>query len=359
MISHSYLDKAINPSGWKIWSATDPRTDYITFVEYANSGPGNWENNTAARLAFQNATLATSEPFTLSSAMGGSTSWIDMTYFNSIVTPQPVIVNITTPAPTNITVAGNSTFDGTTPPAGAFLVSKTGVTGSYGSIQAAINAAPTTSKTNVTIFIYPGTYSEQLVLNKSGTIIFRGYSEATADYTKNQVTITNNYGVDTAADQSNSDGATVYATGNYFYGYNINFLNTAPTYAVLGFAVKSSKYSSLYACSIVGGQDVLEINGYFFAFKSFIQGKVDAIWGGGQAYFLDSTITPSQDGISLTADKRVNTAVPGGFVFDSCRVQSPTGYKSIGMYSEARRVGSGKLTLDCQGLDVHTTVTVL
>lgn len=29
MIKYSYLDEIINPSGWKIWSTTDPRTDYV------------------------------------------------------------------------------------------------------------------------------------------------------------------------------------------------------------------------------------------------------------------------------------------------------------------------------------------
>jgi len=276
MIKYSYLDKIINPSGWKIWSATDPRTDYVTFVEYANAGPGNWENNTAARLAYQNATLAIAEPFTLSSVMD-STSWIDMTYFDSVTTPQPAVI-APPPAPVaqNITVAGNSTYDGTVAPAGSFVVSQSAITGvtTYSTIQGAINAAPIDSKTNVTIFIYPGTYNEQIVVNKSGTMIFRGYSTSTDDYSKNVVTIQNDLGIDTAADQSNSDGATVYATGNYFYAYNINFNNISPKFATLGFAVKSSKYASLYACSVSGGQDSLLINGFFFSFKSYITGAV-------------------------------------------------------------------------------------
>lgn len=137
---------------------------------------------------------------------------------------------------------------------------------SYPSIQNALNALPASSKITPTVFIYPGVYDEQLVVNRSGTTIFMGYSDATNDYTKNQVTITHNVGVDTQGDQSNSDSATVYATGNYFQAQNINFYNTFGTQkniASLGFAVKSSKYASLFACQVTGNQDTLLINGYY------------------------------------------------------------------------------------------------
>ncbi len=79
VVKNSYLDSIIQPAGWKVWSTTDPRTDYVTFAEYQNAGPGNWENNTAARVAFGNATLLTSDTYGLSNVMA-STSWIDMTY---------------------------------------------------------------------------------------------------------------------------------------------------------------------------------------------------------------------------------------------------------------------------------------
>ncbi|KAK5133832.1 hypothetical protein LTR08_007262 [Meristemomyces frigidus] len=326
VVKNSYLDDCIAPAGWKVWSATDPRTDYITFAEYANTGPGAWEQNVAARTAFENATLLTSDTYSLSSVMD-STSWIDMTYFDSIVTPQPAVITTTT---TNVTTSGNSTYDGTTPPAGAYIVSQTAIDNvtTYSTIQLALSALPVSSKTNGTIFIYPGTYEEQLVVAKAGTTIFQGYSNATDDYTQNQVIITYSKGVDTQGDESNSDSATVYATGNYFYAYNINFRNdngTQDDIASLGFAVKSSKYASLYGCQVYGNQDTLLINGYFFAFNSAIQGNVDFIWGSGAGYFLSSNIEPNEDDINITADKRATNATAAGFVFDQCTVQPAAG----------------------------------
>ena len=337
IVKNSYIDSTIAPAGWKVWSATDPRTDHIEFAEFNNSGPSNWENNSAARQAFGFATLLTADTYSLSSVMD-STEWIDMTYWSSIVTPAaatgiPV-------GPTNITVGGNSTFNGTSPPTDALVVSKSPITGvtTYQTIQDALNAAPTNSKINATIFIYPGVYNEQLIVNKSGTTIFMGYSNATDDYSANQVSIEFNHGIDTqGTDASNTDGATVYATGNYFYAYNINFRNVAGTtknIASLGFAVKSSKFAALYSCQIYGNQDTLDISGSLFTFKTYIEGNVDFIFGNGAAYFLGSTISPNEDGISITADKRTTNTTAGGLVFDQCTLKPAPGtgpLKNVGL----------------------------
>ncbi|KAI5251701.1 pectin lyase-like protein [Aureobasidium subglaciale] len=336
VVKNSYLDSIINPSGWKIWSATDPRTDHITFAEYNNVGPGSWENNVAARQAFGNATLLTSDTYSLASIMD-STSWIDQTYSNSIVAPAPAVVNTTTP--TNVTVSGSSSYNGTVPPTGALVVSKNAIDGltTYDTIQAALNAAPTSSKTNATIFIYPGVYQEQLIVNKSGTTIFMGYSDSTDDYNKNQVTIQQSYGEDTQGTGSDVDAATVYATGNYFYAYNVNFRNnngTQQNIASLGFAVKSSKYAFMHGCQIYGNQDTLYISGNMFTFKTYIEGNVDFIFGAGSGYFLNSTISPNEDGDSITAAKRATNTTAAGFVFDQCSIipaAGSSGFKNVSL----------------------------
>ncbi|KAI4719704.1 pectin lyase-like protein [Aureobasidium sp. EXF-10727] len=336
VVKNSYLDDLINPSGWKTWSATDPRTDHITFAEYNNVGPGSWANNVAARQAFGNATLLTSDTYSLESVMD-DTAWIDKTYWNSIVTPEPAVVNATTP--TNVTVSGSSSYNGTVPPTGALIVSKNAIDGvtTYDTIQAALNAAPTSSKTNATIFIYPGVYQEQLIVNKSGTTIFMGYSDSTDDYNKNQVTIQQSYGEDTQGTGSDVDAATVYATGNYFYAYNVNFRNnngTQQNIASLGFAVKSSKYAFMHGCQIYGNQDTLYISGNMFTFKSYIEGNVDFIFGAGSGYFLNSTISPNEDGDSITAAKRATNTTSAGFVFDQCSIvpaAGSSGFKNVSL----------------------------
>ncbi|CAI7570027.1 unnamed protein product [Penicillium glandicola] len=339
VIKNSYLTDVINPSGWKVWSTTDPRTSGVTFAEFNNTGPGNWENNEAAREAFVYATLLTEDTYSLDSVMD-STDWIDMTYWDSIDTPTSVSVTATTTA--TPTATASATYDGTAPPAGAYIVSKTSLgtnTTVYDTVQSALNAIPTSSKVTPTIFIYPGTYEEQLVINKSGSVILMGYSESTYDYSSNQVTIQYNHGIDTGADESNSDGATVYATGNYFEAMNINFVNnngTQQDIATLGFAVRSSKYASLYGCQVKGNQDALLINGYLFMSNGYVEGNIDMIWGSGAGYFLNTTISPNEDGINLTADKRTTNTTAGGFVFDQCTVIPSTGAGSMSEISLGR-----------------------
>lgn len=353
VVKNSYLDSTISPTGWKIWSATEPRTSAIIFAEYNNAGPSNWENNAAARQAFGYATLLTTDTYSLASVMD-STEWIDLTYWDSIVTPtsafaigSPVSSSASvsstatisvssgtesaTSTPTASAVSGTSVYNGTTPPSDALIVSKDPVTGviTYDTIQAALNAAPVSSSKNATIFIYPGVYEEQLIISKSGHTIFQGYSSATDNYAQNQVTIQFSRGVDTQGSTgSNTDSATVYATGNYFHAFNINFRNnlgTTQSMASLGFAVKSSKFAALYACQIYGNQDTLSVSGNLFTFKTYIEGNVDFIYGSGSAYFLASTIATNEDGISITAHKRATNTTNAGFVFDQCTVQPAAG----------------------------------
>ncbi|KAG7134085.1 pectinesterase A like protein [Verticillium longisporum] len=307
VVKNSFLSDVIQPAGWK----------------YNNAGPGNWENNAAARATFRGASLLTADDYPLSKVMS-STDWIDLTYWDQIQTPQPAVVPVTPVTPT--------VYDGTKPPAGAFIVSKTPIDGqtTYDTIQAALNALPTSKQVTPTVFIYPGTYNEQLIVARAGTTILIGYSSNSGDYSQNQVTISFDKGIDTQADASNSDSATVYATGNYLQAVNINFANTfgtASNYASLGFGVKSSKYASLYGCQVYGNQDALLINGFLFASHSYIEGNVDMIWGSGAAYFLASTIAPNRDGIALTASKRATDTTPAGFVFDQCTVTPAKGAK--------------------------------
>ncbi|KAF4971282.1 hypothetical protein FSARC_1852 [Fusarium sarcochroum] len=322
VVKNSYLDSIIQPAGWKIWSTTDPRTDHITFAEYNNEGPGSWEKNTAAREGFGFATLLTKDDYSLASVMD-STDWIDKTWWDSITTPKAATTVDPVPGP-------GAVYSGKTPPSGAYIVSKEAIDGvkTYDTIQAAIDALPLSTKVTPTVFIYPGTYKEQIVLSRPGTTFFVGYSESPDDYTKNKVTITYDKGIDTQAQASNSDSATFYATGNYFQAVNINFANTFGTtknYASLGFAVKSSKYASLYGCQVYGNQDALLINGNFFAYNSYLEGNIDMIWGSGAGYFLKSTISPNSDKVSLTANKRGSSTGTAGFVFDQCTVTPANG----------------------------------
>ncbi|KAJ5768736.1 Pectinesterase catalytic [Penicillium odoratum] len=328
VVKFSQLTGAINPSGWTVWSSTDPRTDEIMFAEYKNTGPGNWENNEAAREAFGHAKLLSSDTYTLSDVMD-STDWIDLTYSNSITTPKDEPGSGSSPD------TPKATSDSTTPPDGAFIVSKTSIANkqTYDTIQSALDALPTSATASSTVFIYPGTYDEHIEINNPGTVILIGYSDSPKDNEKNKVTIQNSKGGDASSDNSLSSSATVYANGKSLQAININFSNTydGASDSSVAFAVASSKYASLYSCRVTGKMNALVVNGFFFAANSYVEGSADMISGGGAGYFLVSTISPSEDDISITADKRASDSTPGGLVFDQCKV-TPVG--GAGLMSE-------------------------
>ncbi|KAJ6088200.1 pectinesterase family protein [Penicillium sp. IBT 16267x] len=326
VIKMSHLTNTINPSGWTVWSSTDPRTDHITFAEYKNTGPGNWENNADARRAFGSATLLSSDTYTLSDVMG-STDWIDLTYWDSITTPDAE------PGATSSPGTPTATSDSTTPPDGAFIVSKTSIANKkiYDTIQSALDALPTSASAVSTVFIYPGTYDEQIVVTAPGTVILVGYSESTSDNEKNQVTIQNDKAGDPNSDKSLTSSATVLADGKNLQAININFSNThnGAKDASVAFAVASSKYAN--GCRVTGDRNALVVDGSFFAANSYIEGNQDMISGSGAGYFLNSNISPNDDGISITADKRASSSTPGGLIFDQCKV-TPVG--GAGLMSE-------------------------
>ncbi|KAI1095715.1 carbohydrate esterase family 8 protein [Rostrohypoxylon terebratum] len=325
----SYLDSVVQPAGWEQWSSSDPRLDDILFAEFNNDGPGNWENNAAAREGFGKATLLTSDSYTLSDVMD-STSWIDMTYWNSISTPTKILKRRDTPEdPVTISSEASST----SPAASDYIVSKTPIEGktvysSFNDVIAAIQKV--SSDKTVTVFAYPGVYKEQIVFNRSGTTIFRGYSGDPHDNTKNQVIIQNSAGVDTQADQSNSDSATLYSRATNLQLFNINLNNVfgkTHNYASLGFASGNNGFTSFYGCQVTGNQDTFDMNvgTSVFAYNTLVEGSIDFIWGAGTAYFLNSTIVPNTDGGSIAAMKRASSTAPGGLVFDQCTVSAMKG----------------------------------
>ncbi|KAJ5609834.1 pectinesterase family protein [Penicillium herquei] len=396
VVKFSHLSSIVNPSGWEGWSNSDPRTDFVTFAEYKNTGQGNWEQNSDAREAVGFAKLLDSDIYSLSAVMA-STDWIDMTYWDSITTPNDepnsspgspagsspgsssdsdpgsdsdsdpdsstgsstssAPGSSTTPdsgsasstgsasgssssatpgsttgaapgSPTDPSSPGDADDGGSsgiTPPDGALIVSKTSIpdTKTYDTISDALKALSTAADDVSTIFIYPGTYAEQLKITTPGTVILIGYSESTKDFTDNQVTITNNEAGDISSNGFPLSSATVDAAGKELRVVNINIANPRKSVgetASVAFAVEPSKYASLYGCQVLGGKNALLINGFLFAAESYIEGNIDLISGTGSGYFLDSTISPDDDGINLTADQRSPTDSSGGFVFDRSKV---------------------------------------
>lgn len=113
----------------------------------------------------------------------------------------------------------------TSAPSGALVVSKAPAKGQYSKIQDAVNALSTSSTTAQSIFIEAGTYNEQVyIAPRKAALTIYGYSENTADYNQNVVTITQKLSLNEVATDDLT--ATLRAWSTNFKLYNVNLANT-------------------------------------------------------------------------------------------------------------------------------------
>ena len=86
----------------------------------------------------------------------------------------------------------------TSPPSGSITV---GSSGTYSTIQDAVDSLSTTSTTAQSIFIYSGTYDEQVYIpSRKAILTIYGETEDTSSYSGNLVTITNSLSLLEASD---------------------------------------------------------------------------------------------------------------------------------------------------------------
>jgi len=189
----------------------------------------------------------------------------------------------------------------TSPPSGAVVVRPSNPgSGEFTSIQAAVNSLPNDSSSR-TIFIFPGTYSELVVITRTGPLTIFGSTTDTTTYTKNTVTLTHSL----SAAQSGSDptSATLQVNKANFNLYNVNLKNTFGQGSQALAVSASGTKQGYYGVSFTGFQDTLlaETGVQFYA-NCYIEGAVDFIFGQhAHAFFQGVTISSTSKG-SITAD---------------------------------------------------------
>ncbi|KAF5309030.1 hypothetical protein D9619_013597 [Psilocybe cf. subviscida] len=211
----------------------------------------------------------------------------------------------------------------TSPPSGAVVVRPSNPgSGEFTSIQAAVNSLPNDSSSR-TIFIFPGTYSEQVIITRSGPLTIFGSTTDTTTYTKNTVTLTHSL----SAAQSGSDptSATLQVNKANFNLYNVNLKNTfGQGSQALAVSANGSK-QGYYGVSFTGFQ-ASETGVQFYA-NCFIEGAVDFIFGQhAHAFFQGVTISSTSKG-SITADGP-NSSTDGIFVINKSNVVLSSGAAS-------------------------------
>ncbi|RDB14828.1 Pectinesterase [Hypsizygus marmoreus] len=214
----------------------------------------------------------------------------------------------------------------TSPPPGAIVVrAGTTTSGEYKTVASAVAALPNDSSSR-SIFVYPGTYNEQVYITRTGPLIIYGYTNDTLSYSSNQATI--QAGIPASSAGSNDASGTLRIHKNDFKMYNVNVKNT---YGPGTQAVALSQYGSrvgFYACGFYGYQDTLYANaGTQVYLKGYIQGATDFIFGrGGLAFFGGNTIGVSGPGWVTASGRESNDA--GSYVFDKNTIVLASGAAS-------------------------------
>ncbi|KAG8941963.1 hypothetical protein FRC04_003922 [Tulasnella sp. 424] len=175
---------------------------------------------------------------------------------------------------TTTTKTTTSSGSSSTVPSGALTVGKSGQ-GKYSTITQAL--ADTSS--NI-IYVYPGNYTEQVVISRSGITIYGETSNKLA-YSSNTVTVSGNKYAGSAGSNDASGTIRILATGVKIYNLNIEntFGKPIDQAQAIALSVQAGTFAC-YACQIRGYQDTLLANkGTQFYGKSLIQGSVDFIFG--------------------------------------------------------------------------------
>ncbi|CAK5267399.1 unnamed protein product [Mycena citricolor] len=187
----------------------------------------------------------------------------------------------------------------TSPPSGAVVVNVAGGSGVHTTVSSAVAALPNDNSAR-TIFIYPGTYNEQVFITRPGMTTIYGYTTNNLDHAQNVVNI--KHSASASAAGGDDPSGTLRVHKDNFAMYNVNVYNT---FGQGQQAIAVSAYGSkqgYYACGFYGYQDTLlaEQGTQFYGY-TYIQGAVDYVFGQHAfAFFQSCTLASSGPG-SITA----------------------------------------------------------
>ncbi|KAL7265813.1 hypothetical protein RUND412_011660, partial [Rhizina undulata] len=212
------------------------------------------------------------------------------------------------------------------PPSGAVVVSTTATTGEYTSVQDAVDSLSTTSTTDQVIFIYSGTYKEQVYIPaRKAQLTIYGETTDMSTFSYNTVTITQGLSQD---DVSTDDlTATVRAFSEGLKIYNINIVNSRGSGSqALALSAQATE-QGYYGVQLKGYQDtLLAETGNQLYINSYIEGAVDFIFGQyARAYFQNVEIGIKAAG-TITANGRDSSDNVSYYLFNDCTVVVASGY---------------------------------
>ncbi|KAK0217514.1 pectin lyase fold/virulence factor [Armillaria nabsnona] len=210
----------------------------------------------------------------------------------------------------------------TSAPSGAVVVRGSGTkSGEHSTVQAAVDSLPDDGTEQV-IFIYAGTYSEQVYIDRDGQTTIMGQTSDTSSYTGNTVTITHSSSLGTAGTDDLTGTLRVHKDD--FALYNVNVKNTFGQASTNGQALALSAYGTnqgYYGVGFYSYQDtVLAETGNQFYGSCYIEGAVDYIFGQyARAYFHKNMIASIGAG-AITANGRSSSSGVSLFVINKATI---------------------------------------
>ncbi|KAF1833369.1 carbohydrate esterase family 8 protein-like protein [Decorospora gaudefroyi] len=218
----------------------------------------------------------------------------------------------------------------TKPDRGAIIVDATGAhSGSYLNISAAVTALDNTNNAQK-IFIFPGTYKEQVYIpSLSSPLTIQGYTDDARDYKGNQVTLTYNLSRLTPGLTNNDQTSTLRLWTANVKLYNLNIANTFGSAAVSGQALALSAQNTnqgFYGCKFTGWQDTIYANeGRQIYAKSYVSGAVDFIFGLRASAWFEKVDIATVGAGWITANGRDTEENTSFYVFNKANVMGTSG----------------------------------
>ncbi len=193
--------------------------------------------------------------------------------------------------------------------------------GSYTTILAALNAAPSNATSPYRIFIKKGIYYENLTVAKP-FIQFVGEDAAKTIITYNNA---NGKAIPGGGTYGTANSASVIINSDDFSAANITFENsTGDAPQALAINVSGDR-ASFKNCRFLGGQDTfLSYNSKYpqSLYKCYIEGVVDFIFGNAKTVFDECTIYPRDraDNLASSYITASNTREAKGLLFRNCEI---------------------------------------
>jgi pectin methylesterase-like acyl-CoA thioesterase len=260
---------------------------------------------------------------------GGGTTTTTTTTSPSTTSTTSRTTSSTTTSTTSSTTSRTTTTTTTSSSAKPTVASDG--TGTYKTVQAAIDAVPTSNTTRRVITIKAGTYREIVTVpSNKPYITLQGLGSSPS-----QVVIINNHG---ANNYGTFNSATVFINGHDFTATNLTFANDfdetnvgSGTQAV---AVNDNADRGIFDnVRFIADQDTLLVNSSARAYfvNSYIEGTVDFIFGNGTAVFSNCSIYEKRSsGGPLTAARTPSSQTYGFLIYRSTITGAVAGKTQLG-----------------------------